>query len=88
VREEGGMWEQAACKHVDTAMFFADPTERKIVDTAKAVCRGCELRGPCLEYAIRQDIGSGVWGGLDARERAALVTRRARRPARQRPAFR
>jgi WhiB family transcriptional regulator, redox-sensing transcriptional regulator len=82
------MWERAACRHADTDTFFADPAERKIVDAAKAVCQGCELRGPCLEYAIGQDIGSGVWGGLDARERAALVSRRAHRSAGRRPAFR
>jgi WhiB family transcriptional regulator, redox-sensing transcriptional regulator len=71
------MWERAACKRVDTARFFADPSERSVVDTAKAICRSCEVRGPCLEYAVREDITAGVWGGLDPRERAALRHRRA-----------
>ena len=39
---------------------------------AKAVCRSCEVRGPCLEYALANDERFGIWGGKSERERRRL----------------
>jgi WhiB family redox-sensing transcriptional regulator len=35
----------------------------------KKVCRACEVRAECLEYALEHDIRFGIWGGLSERER-------------------
>jgi Transcription factor WhiB len=31
--------------------------------------RACEVRGPCLEYALSHGEKFGIWGGLSERER-------------------
>jgi WhiB family redox-sensing transcriptional regulator len=72
----------AACRDLDTAVFFPDTEEE--VAAAKAVCASCPVREACLAFALvtRQD--DGVWGGLDENERRRLRRRRqedARRAA-------
>jgi hypothetical protein len=39
---------------------------------AKAVCRRCPVRSPCLEFALKHDV-SGVWGGTSERQRRQMV---------------
>lgn len=73
---------RAACRDVDTAVFFPE-TEAEAA-AAKAVCASCPVREACLNFALvtRQD--DGVWGGLDETERRRLRRRRqeaARRAA-------
>jgi len=76
-------WRQgAACRDVDTALFFPDREEES--GPARAVCASCPVSAACLEFALitRQD--DGVWGGLTESERRRLRRRRqedARRPA-------
>jgi WhiB family transcriptional regulator, redox-sensing transcriptional regulator len=42
-----------------------DPSTRD----AKELCRGCGVRGECLEYALDEGEKHGIWGGLSERER-------------------
>lgn len=44
---------------------------------AKAVCRGCDVRVPCLNYALQTADRWGVWGGLTGEERLNLRGRSA-----------
>ena len=64
----------AACRDLDTAMFF--PENEDEVSVAKAVCASCPVREACLDFALitRQD--DGVWGGLDENERRRIRRRR------------
>jgi WhiB family redox-sensing transcriptional regulator len=39
---------------------------------AKKVCRSCEVRAECLEYALEHDERFGIWGGLSERERRRI----------------
>jgi WhiB family transcriptional regulator, redox-sensing transcriptional regulator len=78
------MWERAACAGLDTEDFFAAPDDQPAIDAAKAVCAACEVRGPCLEYAITGELTVGVWGGLTAQERMR-VAREGRRRSRLEP---
>jgi WhiB family redox-sensing transcriptional regulator len=75
--------EQAACKDMDADVFFPPDTESKHYRwsplEAKLVCKGCPVRGSCLQAAITGSETDGVWGGLDEQERAALAGK-ARRP--------
>ena len=70
---------------MDVLLFFgpggeARP-EREIREAkAKAVCRLCPVRVRCLDYALRNSIRYGIWGGLGGEERARERRRRARRP--------
>jgi WhiB family redox-sensing transcriptional regulator len=66
--------EDAACRDLDTAIFFPETDEATAA--AKAVCATCPVREACLQFALvtRQD--DGVWGGLDENERRRLRRRR------------
>ena len=69
---------RAACRHVDSAVFFSPdgerPPQRDARETrAKAICGGCPVIGQCAAYAIQYGERYGVWGGLSERERAALA---------------
>jgi WhiB family redox-sensing transcriptional regulator len=47
--------------------------DRADVAAAKAVCARCDMRGPCLEYALRNAEAWGVFGGTTARERSRIA---------------
>lgn len=59
-----------ACLNVDPDLFF--PTPGESTSRAKAVCDGCPVRQPCLEFALEQREVFGIWGGLSERERRKL----------------
>ena len=64
--------ERTACRTVDTAVFF-DHTD-KGVESAKAICAGCEVRDEWLDERLNMmdpnDLDYGVWGGMTPAERA------------------
>jgi WhiB family redox-sensing transcriptional regulator len=69
---------RAACRHVESAVFFPPdgerPPQRDARETrAKAICGGCPVIRQCAAYAIQYGERYGVWGGLSERERAALA---------------
>ena len=47
------------------------------IEEAKAVCRRCEVREQCLQWALEAGQDHGVWGGLSEDERRALKRRNA-----------
>lgn len=38
---------------------------------AKMICKDCSVRSDCLNFAIRNKITDGIWGGLTPNERAS-----------------
>ena len=77
--------EHAECRSEDPDLFFPIGTSGPALlqtEQAKAVCRRCPVREPCLEWAMETDQTLGVWGGTSETERRALKRRiRARRSA-------
>jgi WhiB family redox-sensing transcriptional regulator len=69
-----GWRERAACRNMDTAVFFPESDEETAV--AKAVCAACPVRGACLDFALLTRQDDGVWGGLDENERRRVRRRR------------
>ena len=70
---------RAACRHVESAVFFPPAGERAPqrdarATRAKAICGGCPVISQCAAYAIQYGERYGVWGGLSERERAALAS--------------
>lgn len=73
---------RAACRSMDPEMFFSsedfenkqERSEREAV--AKAVCGRCVVVDDCLTYALEAQERYGIWGGLNAQERRALVRKR------------
>lgn len=79
VRQLGPWKDQAACLDADPDLFVGDdvtPIER---ERAVAICHGCPVREECLAYALDTRQMFGIWGGLDERQRRAVVERLARR---------
>lgn len=75
--DEDDDWrEQALCAQTDPEAFF--PEKGGSTKEAKKVCRACEVRQECLEYALTNDERFGIWGGLSERERRALRKLRRR----------
>lgn len=67
--------ELALCKETDPESFF--PEKGGSTREAKKVCKACEVRAECLEYALANDERFGIWGGLSERERRKLKQRNA-----------
>jgi len=70
-----GWQDEANCLGVDPDLFF--PERGASTREAKEVCRGCVVRGQCLEYALVNGEKFGIWGGLSERERRRLRRQRA-----------
>ena len=65
--------DDAACSTVDCEIFFPEKKEGwASAAMAKAICETCAVRDICLQYALDNDINEGIFGGLTARDRAAL----------------
>lgn len=66
-----GWKNKAACKGVDTSLFF----QRRMLKVPKEVakfCNACPVRLECLEFAIRNDLPNGVYGGLTKTQRKGI----------------
>jgi WhiB family transcriptional regulator, redox-sensing transcriptional regulator len=68
--QEPGWQDRSLCSQTDPEAFF--PEKGGSTREAKKVCRGCEVRAECLEYALEHDERFGIWGGLSERERRRL----------------
>jgi WhiB family transcriptional regulator, redox-sensing transcriptional regulator len=68
--EELGWQDRALCAQTDPEAFF--PEKGGSTREAKRVCRSCEVRAECLEYALENDERFGIWGGLSERERRRI----------------
>ena len=65
-------------------LWFSDqPAD---LELAKASCRGCPLRGPCLAGAVARAEPCGVWGGEIFENGAVIAHKRPRGRVRSRPA--
>ena len=77
---------RSACRDEDPELFFpvgnTGPAIAQI-EEAKKVCNRCEVKEPCLAWALESGQDAGVWGGLSEDERRALKRRDARNRARQ-----
>ncbi|MFD9047769.1 WhiB family transcriptional regulator [Streptomyces zaomyceticus] len=63
----------ATCRTADADELFVEGAAQ---NRAKALCTGCPVRPDCLAHALDGRIEHGVWGGMTARERRALLKRR------------
>ena len=69
------LWrEHAACRGLDTNMFFPERGDHHGVEAARQVCMSCPVRTECGEYALGfPDYAMpGIWGGLSGRQRREM----------------
>lgn len=80
-------WEwqlRAACRGMDSSLFFPSPDERNTARArrtakAKAVCRDCPAIMECRAHALRVHEPYGIWGGLSEDEREEVLAMLATR---------
>ena len=65
---------KARCRTEPPSLFF--PSDGVGVEVARRVCAECPVKRHCLEYALRNGIDHGVWGGTSERERRRIARRR------------
>ena len=71
---------RGACRGPQAEVFFppvaSERRDEKAAreERAKAICGGCPVRKPCLEFALEIREQHGIWGGLNESERKALLT--------------
>jgi len=65
----------ASCCDTDPDLFFPVGTTGQAIDQieeAKTVCMGCSAQTSCLEFALRTNQDTGIWGGTSEEERRHL----------------
>jgi WhiB family redox-sensing transcriptional regulator len=65
---------QGSCRDEPPSTFF--PSDGVGVEEARRICASCPVAAPCLEYALRNRIDHGVWGGASERERRRILRSR------------
>ncbi len=73
---------QAACRGLDSEMFFHPEGERGSAKearerAAKALCATCPVMTQCRAHALKVREPFGVWGGLTESERAVIYEEQA-----------
>lgn len=69
---------RAACRDLDSAVFFhpdyeRGPARQRRDQLAKQVCARCPVIDSCRRHALEVHEPYGVWGGLTVDERAAML---------------
>ena len=66
---------EGGCVYADTDLFFPVGSSMKAMkqaNEAKAICMECPVVNECLDYAIRTNQDSGIWGGATEDERKSI----------------
>lgn len=78
---DDGVWrDSASCRTMGNADFFASlhNRSREALDRlarVREICGQCKVRTECLDFAVRNEIAYGVWGGLTSTERKQMFAR-------------
>ncbi len=67
---------EGECKKMPPELFF--PIDGSGVDEAIKVCGTCAVKSECLEYALKNRIDHGIWGGASENERRRMSKERAK----------
>ena len=65
----------AKCKNKDPEIFFPGSGSGGVRE-ATDICDECPVEDLCLEYALKERIDHGVWGGKSERERQRILRQR------------
>jgi WhiB family redox-sensing transcriptional regulator len=67
--------DRSSCRDTDPDLFFPIGTTGPAIEqieSAKRVCRNCDVQAACLEFALATNQEAGVWGGTSEEERRKL----------------
>jgi len=66
-------WRQyAACKGMDTALFFPEHWSKEAAAAPRAICHRCPVRIACLDYALAHNDTDGMFGGKTPSQRRRI----------------
>jgi WhiB family transcriptional regulator, redox-sensing transcriptional regulator len=78
--DERTTWrDRAACRGTDPELFFPLSEEGSSwaqIWEAKQICHACPVQWSCLRWSLEHDATDGIWGGITASERRAMLTGR------------
>jgi WhiB family redox-sensing transcriptional regulator len=63
---------------VDPEWWFPPTSAPAEAERAVEICRTCQVKDLCLDYAIQHGIDHGIWGGRSTPERNAISKARRR----------
>lgn len=63
-------YDDALCAQVDPGLFYP-PKGGSVADVLK-VCRACDVREKCLQYALDNEEAHGVWGATTPMDRRKI----------------
>lgn len=66
-------WEAAICKQVDPELFYPERGNYHTVRKAKKICMLCPVILECRNFALREQVPFGIWGGMTYGERRKLL---------------
>jgi WhiB family redox-sensing transcriptional regulator len=70
--------DRAACRGLDPTIFYPASDDDADAEPARQVCRVCNVREACLEFALAAREREGVWGGATERDRRRIIRQRRR----------
>lgn len=79
MRYEDVEWHAAACKGIDTELFFIEHSSEATMfqRQLRPICLNCPIYDDCLEYALGNEF-DGYWAGMTATQRKEWRGRRLR----------
>lgn len=77
---DDGRWrDKASCRNIGKPDLFFDTfnnnskKDAQRLATIREMCASCTVNVDCLDFAVRNKINYGVWGGLTASERRQKI---------------
>jgi WhiB family redox-sensing transcriptional regulator len=70
---------EAKCRDIENPdIFFPESRaeERTSLPTIRALCESCTERKECLDYALDNEISSGIWAGFTTEQRKRMLNAR------------
>lgn len=68
---ESNEWmKDGSCRDMPPEIFF--PRDEETQDIALRACGSCAVRDVCLNYALKNRIDHGVWGGSTEEQRRQI----------------
>lgn len=77
--QDDSWMERGLCRQTDPEAFYPEGKGSSAA-AAKAICRRCDVREICLDYALDTDQKHGVWGARTEHERKLIKKTGVRRP--------
>jgi predicted RecB family nuclease len=71
LREDLSWQDGAACQYTDPEIFFIEKGGSPA--PAKRVCRGCDIRVTCLQWALDTRERFGILGGMSEQQRRGIL---------------